>query len=516
MKRSFLFLAAGLILCYVLCIFRWGYMTGGGDLSEIMPYALWLRDHALFPKDYFIQNMSAMQPNERFPFAQLLALFPELWIEPAMLVMHFLCSVFLFAAVVTLASRVIQSYWLQLSVIPVMWVLALPFGAGSNDLWGNYLSPEMLACTAGLWAFVLALRKQWVGVAALCGLATILHPIVGLQIFILLWGTGFWLMITKDGDAPTWKQSTLSAIFFLASGGLYFFMLMKAYGYGSGLTGDPKTFYAIYHEFRAPHHYLSSGQRWQDWAVTGFFSFIALLVSKRRQPFIWHFTVFSIVIIGIFSVWVELLRDPSFASMQWLKATIWLKLVGSIGLMALLEMWFPVFKKNVFNYIWISGAGLLAASAFVIYIFFRNAIPWNVPYHFGNQRVTDPEIEICARIKRLTPNDALIMEPILHNNSMYYSERSSFVDYKCQVRRIDLIGEWARRMKIAYGLDYQSNIKGYAVFAPADSFYVSMDEDYLRSLKEKEGVTHILTYERHHLNFPLLASNKLFRFYEIE
>ena len=63
-------------LAAYLFLLSWnGYIYGHGDMIELLPYAKWLTDSTLYPKDFFIQHISAQSINERYILAYFFSLF---------------------------------------------------------------------------------------------------------------------------------------------------------------------------------------------------------------------------------------------------------------------------------------------------------------------------------------------------------------------------------------------------------------------------------------------------------
>ena len=58
----------GSAAAYVIILFRHGYTFGSGDQSEMLPYAKFLKNNTLYANDFYIQNIAAHVPNERFVF----------------------------------------------------------------------------------------------------------------------------------------------------------------------------------------------------------------------------------------------------------------------------------------------------------------------------------------------------------------------------------------------------------------------------------------------------------------
>ena len=77
------------LLAAYLFLLSWnGYIYGHGDMIELLPYAKWLTDSTLYPKDFFIQHISSQSINERYILAYFFSLFGK-WMPQVALLLHF-------------------------------------------------------------------------------------------------------------------------------------------------------------------------------------------------------------------------------------------------------------------------------------------------------------------------------------------------------------------------------------------------------------------------------------------
>jgi len=104
-----------LIAAYLLLLAWIGYSFGHGDTIELFPYAKWLNNNELYPKDFFIQNISASSINERIVLAYFFSWFGEGGMEVGSLLLHFLCCVFLLEGLFRIGKMFIRNiFWLEL------------------------------------------------------------------------------------------------------------------------------------------------------------------------------------------------------------------------------------------------------------------------------------------------------------------------------------------------------------------------------------------------------------------
>jgi hypothetical protein len=75
-------------------------------------------------------------------------------------------------------------------------------------------------------------------------------------------------------------------------------------------------------------------------------------------------------------------------------------------------------------------------------------MPINTHFDFGKQLQDDNAVSISMQAKNNTNKNALFLQPIRFTEFKYYSQRSSFVDYKIPVHRKTALAEWYKRLTI--------------------------------------------------------------------
>ena len=187
----------GCLAAYILILFRHGYVFGSGDQSEMLPYAKYLADNTLYPKDFYIQSIAAFVPNERFVFSKCLSFFIN-HLQTITFGVHFFATIGLLLGLRKLAERWITTEGLR-------WIAALApilifynINLGGNELYYNALTPSYLAQVVGIWAFVL-IFSGYVDVSySLIFLATFIHPLIGVQLWLLVAATHFISKISRQ------------------------------------------------------------------------------------------------------------------------------------------------------------------------------------------------------------------------------------------------------------------------------------------------------------------------------
>ncbi len=501
-----------LLACYVLVVARWGYEYGRNDQTQVLCYAKYLNNPDLYPNDYYIQNLSTKVPNERFVFSWLLSGLGD-WMQPLAFVLHILFSLALFFLVYKIAKEFIESDYLIWLGILVLNIFFQGINLGSNELWTNTFFVSIVVTTLCLFSIYLYLKNDnyWPSFL-LFGIATWLQPVFGTQLFATFFGItllGKWL----NQFEVSWKTIAFCFFSWILTGGVWV-LYLKFFFEEPGVSNA--LFYEILFDFRSPHHYRPFAFPLLSYLIlvpAFFISFLFYIKNKIKLALFFGITFIGLILATIF---VEGFREVNVTSLQWFKLTIWLKLFSMIAIVALLENYFPFLKNENLKraaYPVLLGAGIVVVSIFIYNpkIFF-----WNVPFDFNAGARNDPAVQISKMAREKTPLDATFIYPIAFTELKYYGERSSYLDFKILVHRKQKMVEWYRRMKLIYGLDNDSKQKGLNANDLADDYFTGLNEAALANLKEREGITHILTFTNHQLSLPVIAENNRYKIYLIQ
>ena len=180
----------GALATLVLAIFRWGYEYGRGDQMQLLSYALYLRDNSLYPHDFFIQNLSAAVPNERYFFTWLISwLTPVL--EPACFVLHVLFGMYLFWLCYRLAAKFIEAKHLRWLAVLLVFIPLYNTNLGGNELYYNTFFVSNPVKALGLHAVLWILNRKYMAALAMAAFITLLQPVNGVQLFVTFSGILF-------------------------------------------------------------------------------------------------------------------------------------------------------------------------------------------------------------------------------------------------------------------------------------------------------------------------------------
>ena len=496
---------------YALVIARWGYEYGRNDQMQILGYAKYLANKALFPHDNYIQGMAEKVPNERFAFSWLMSLTSS-WMELFSLIGHIIVSLLMFHLLYKIASRFIKTDYLSWLCILFIFIPLYNVNLGGNEMWYNTFFVSNVVKLAGLWAMWLFLNDKFIIAFLFIGLSVLLQPVVGVQLFVTL--TGMMVAMKAFRQAETsWQTIITSVMVFILTGGVWVVFLKLFFEEASVLTNAE--FFNILFEFRSPHHYLPFAFSLKSWLIlVPLMIFGGIYYWKTDKALGWFFVVSLPLLLG-YILMVEALEVVNVASLQWFKITICLEAFSVIALFAFAERHL-IFIKNKhlvrLSLPILSLAGMIAAA---VIVFRPSLLPWNIPMDFGQQQTNDPAVEICIQAKAKTPEDALFIHPMAFTELKVYGERSSFVEWKILVHRKNAMKQWYDRLSMLYGIGLGDDESGFELYADADINFKALDTASLTRMSEMFGITHILTWKDHQLDFPTISENEKFRIYQL-
>lgn len=500
----------GCLAAYVLILFRHGYVFGSGDQSEMLPYAKYLADNTLYTKDFYIQSIAAFVPNERFVFSKCLSFFIN-YLPEVTLGFHFLATMG-----VLLGLRHLAEKWLTTELM--RWIATLApilllynINLGGNELYYNTLTPSYLAQVIGLWTFVL-IFSGYVGWSyALIFVATLIHPLIGVQLWLLVAATH---VIAKSQNAAyeSWLTIIRINIGYLLTAGFFIYKIKSNYDTG---YVDNDLFLNII-EFRAAHHYFPSYYPLKNWLILlPLFALYFISAHSLLRVLI------GVLLTGcvVYTFGVSVLKSPTILSTQWFATTVWLKTFSIIAFVGIVESFIVEKKwaKNILdNSLILKGLGIISLMS-VIFMTPQYQVFKNKNYDFWTTHLSQkPEVDIALKAKSLTPKDALFMIPPNLSEFRYWSERSSFIDYKATNHRQAAFAEWYSRIKQVYHVSLDNRRNNADLPYLANLNYQQLPRGEFALWAAHNGVTHIITYKNHALDYPKIGENDVYVIYQIK
>lgn len=487
-----------------LFLLSWnGYIYGHGDMIELLPYAKWLTDSTLYPKDFFIQHISAQSVNERYILAYFFSMFGK-WMPQVALLLHLVCGLFLLEGLFRLAKIFIRSQGLIWIAILIPFIPLMNWNLGGNEMYIPLITSSTVAKVFGIWSIYFFLKKEnykknnWY-VYILLSIATFIQPLVGLQLFLVL--TGVRVLIVIFDKKIEWK-SFLPVVFYILTGGVWVFWLQRDFAEG----GIDNRLLFDFLEFRLPHHFIPTYfSKKAAIVLLPLFAWSLFFYYKKNKTVFW---MFALTLLGmlIYTIGVEVLESSTIVSSQWFKTTIWLKSLSVIALLCFLENKIPILQKEIFQKICTWGLRIMGIISIAM-ILNPVSIFKTKTYDFFFLNKKNTEIGIAEIAKAVTPKDALFIIPMHLTHFKNYSERSTYIDYKAVIHRKSIIPIWYERIQEVYDINIETRQSGKDNVMVGNQNFRNLTMEDLQVFSEK-GIQYLLTFKEVDLPLKRIGENE--------
>ncbi len=489
-----------------------GYPYGEDAHTEMLCYLKYECNNNLYAKDFFVQSITSNSINERYFFVKILTLVKN----------NLSISVFFAHLTITLATflglfKIAKNYLVDENLIwLLLFVLFVPFSYisfGSNFLYNNEFVSGSLSTTICIWALFFFIEKKYLIFSLLSALATLFHPIVGTQLFILCLGAYFFSEY-KNLFSFKHKKLIVSILVYVLIVGFPLCLLFKYFT--SGEISNEEVYQLV--TFRLPHHFIPSLFSLRNYVVLvpllGFA--IAFFYQKDKVVFGFLLTILFSNLVYIFCT--DLLHSPILFFSQWTRSSVWMMPFALIAVFCWVETKFVFLLKkmnNLPNFITVLFIFQLLFAFFIIVnpMKFSNTRHYNLPFlSYENT----PSIAISLQAKDIVPQDALFVQPTTLNLIKFFGEKSSYVNMIAFPNSKVFYKEWRRRIAKVYHVGPSDIFGNYQKMTTQadENFYALREPDFYAL--NNEGITHIFTKKTHNLAFPKVLENSEFIIYKIE
>lgn len=440
-------LAAGFAVLFIVLN---GYQFNNGDQEEHLPYVYKLVQPELYPADYLVP-LQVEQFTVRFYFAHFVAFFMR-WISPWPLVfgLYFVCLTVIAWSVAGLAAlKSKQTIAPVLSVFILLLVNRLT--TGGNGLIDVQLTCSVFAMVFGSFSvlqYESNTSSRW---AVCCGISVLFQPLIGLQLFILLFLSRLW----KIGRLR-WVELIRPVIFFT------FFsspMLLPVFvkQFSAAAVGNETLYYDILFRFRNAHHYLPECFPISDYIRTILW-WGAILMGTT---FLWRRggrdTVIPVMVIVaggglIYFIFFRMADIPAVGLSQWFKSTIWPGLMGvpvvaaSMAESVRCDLKILRSHRLIFGGVMLILLGMFICSAMLP--FERLKLRYRTSFY------SDSDLgRMHHWIRENTPENAVVIPCPDDDSFLCEAGRSIPVGYKAIIHNRSFMLEWYERMKSVYGVE---------------------------------------------------------------
>ncbi len=478
-----------LIFIYLLLIFRHGYEYGRSDQIEILPYALKMAGIQNYTGDFFTDAISQVVPNERFVMAAFLSVFVN-GQEIAVFLLHIVITLCLIAGMLRIAEHFLKDFYLAIIAFLLTQIVFFYWNLGGNELYGNDVQGGTFADVLAVWAIVFFIEKKYIHSFSLLTIGIGFQAIAALQVGLLMASVlTFEQMLNLLKRQFSFDKQTKSVLISLLIFGIfglgYIFWIKKASDGTSISANEAQAIFDITFRFRNPHHFMPSAFSLKGWLLMPICAGASLYFFRKNKEMMVIFAMAGSIIL-LYTIGVEVWESRTIASFQAYKMTIWLKFLGMIAILGILQnkISTQLFKINGEKSLLMAGIILLLGIIF----FFPSLIPYPILFDFKKYTERGEEVVLCQTIQAKTPLNAVFITPFSFTEVPIYAKRAAYISYKANMRHAPHIFEWANRLQTLYGLDY-AHKKWNIVDAPA--YYENLSQAQLIAL-HKQGVTHAI------------------------
>ena len=478
---SFLFAVAA----WSLLILRFGYRYGTGDQVELLPYTLFLNNPSLYPHDFFIQGLHDSVPNERTVMANLLRLFVGNLEMSAFLLQAF-STILLVLGLEKLTKRFVSNRYLAWAAVLITLIPLNDFTLGNVELYSECFQASGLSVAVVIWAINSFLARNYIWSSVLLSIATFIQLLDGLDVTIVLVAILFWSVIEKKASL---KQLLTFVLIYGSTAGVYLIVILLQKT-NSSLIDNTRLFEILF-QFRHPHHFIFSTFLLKKTITFFILSAIAFIYYRRQSKELFLFTLISAIILVFYIVMVDVFQVVFVGNFQFYKLTQWIKFLGVVAVFAKLSNWrLPVidrFEKSFLT--------LTICATWSIIFCCRNLLPYQVPFELFNNKKSNEIIVISQLIERYTAVNSVFIQPFENTELKFYAQRSSYVEFKANVRNKKFVNEWYSRIQQVYGVNGKNGVSGFKLQENGDNYFYHLSYAQLSALKSK-GVTHVLTLKQ--------------------
>lgn len=490
-----------LAIIYVALIAFHGYRFGDEDMTETLSYALYLKDHTLYPKDLYIQAVGPSFLNERYFFALLLSLFSK-HLDWASYFMHLVTSFLLLSGLWELSSRFLKTHLYKLLFLLATLFVSYHLNLGGNEIWYNYFVPSHLAKSLAIWGIVFWLRDKQLLAYIFTALATFAQPVVGAQLALVF------LIIDLYKSKSRILLTLRGPLVYALTAGIWITAVFFSHLIGDQSISD-REFYDIM-ETRLAHHFFPSYYPFRAWITLIPLFIVSTFIWKRYDHRLFHFFLWSFAGMILYYLGIEGLEIPGLLSVQWFKITVWLK---PLAILAILMAFETLLSNRTTRFI---SIGLLPGILIVSIIQITGILRLvdDKPRHFPGTNYYTADMKLALTLGEKVASDACIIVPPDVTGIRYFSRRSLYIDYKSNIHSKSYLAEAAKRRKQLYGQDLQQRQSGADVMLESKKYYQQLQESDFEEYKNA-GVEYVITPMGQKLEFEVIASNSLFTLYKM-
>ncbi|MBK8244937.1 MAG: hypothetical protein IPK88_16040 [Saprospiraceae bacterium] len=458
-------------LIYPLVLLYWNYIGDGNDLIEILPTLKQWNQPELYPKDFFLNYIKSIPLHERTVsllfLSSLGAKTP--WI---MFLIHALFTCFLIIGVYNVVKLFISHNWIVVWVLIALFFVCPYTSVGNNEIYYNMPVASLFAKTFGVWAIYFLLSNQFYWFAICLIASSYFHPIVGLQLSILWFGSKLIHHLKTKSKAKIIYKS-----FLLYSIVTFPFYLILLYYTQAPHAHDHFLFDIL--EFRIGHHFLIEYCGILDILIYIVLVAFGLWYWNPKHKVLFYFYLLQGILLILYCIGTTVFHSEFILKFQWLKSTIWIEWFSLISIGAWIENYYS--KKHYFRFL--PGLTVGLYSIIIIMAFFK--------FNANNPRITEERL-LGLWAKEHTPIDALFVVPPDFTYFKTNSERSGWVDFKAIAHHPQYLFPWYDRIHRIYNIDLSDRRNHIDLQNKANNQFKKISDETLLYLNKNQMVDFII------------------------
>ena len=444
--------------CFIAALFLSvnGYQFNTNDQAEHLPQIYQMLDSELYPNDYFVNASNSIFTVRYFYEKLVLAVAKTIGLEWGLFILTFSCISLMAYSIARMADVFFEDKWAVILAPLLAMFVFYNFTAGGNHImYASFISSTGAKALA-VFGLLHYFRNKFFLAGVWLGLATLIQPLVGLQLFLLV--TVVEILIKRN-----WKSVSAVWMAYIPVSALILVPVFVRQ-FGEESMYDKDLYYHILYVFRNHHHYLPS-----LFPKSHYLKFYALaaigllgysLFKPNNQERIRGIIIWGNIGILVYTSGLELLGIDAIGKLQWFKVTVWISMLSSIILSGIIGQMLSGFWNPFSVRKYLLPFSTLACLLLLIGITNSKYLPdsFDGKYMVGNRNYSDLE-KMHFWIEANTDKDISVLVSPDNNSFPCQAKRSMPIHFQAIIHEPFFMLPWYEDYKEIYGVSIE-NLEG--------------------------------------------------------
>ena len=444
--------------CFIAALFLFvrGYQFNTNDQAEHLPQIYQMLDSELYPNDYFVNATNSIFTVRHYYEQLVLFVAKTMGLEWGLFILTFLCIALMAYSFAAIAEHLFNDKWAMLLAPILAMFVFYNFTVGGNHI----MYASFISSTGGkaLAAFGLLqyFRNRFLQAGIWLGLATLIQPLVGLQLFLLVSVVEVLVKRSSKSVLASWAGYLPVAAFILVP------VFIRQFGEEADYDND--LYYHILYVFRNHHHYLPSLFPQSHYlkfflltivGVVGYAFFQPNKHERARAIIRWGITGMFVYIMGL-----QIIGIDALGKLQWFKVTVWVAALSSIMIAGILgQLMSGIYAGSKLRKL-LFPVSALAAGFLLVSITNSKYLPesFNGKWMVGNRIHSDLE-KMHFWIEKNTAKDISVLISPDNNAFPCQAKRSIPIHYQAIIHEPFFMLPWYEDYREIYGVSIE-NLEG--------------------------------------------------------